>query len=65
MTSPSAEVGLRRGGQFMFPAKNRGGGMGLQDWWMFVVMAFVVSATSVPNMLLVMSHGASHTLLRL
>jgi threonine/homoserine/homoserine lactone efflux protein len=49
----------------MFLAKNRGGGMGLQDWWMFVVMAFVVSATSVPNMLLVMSHGACHTLLRL
>lgn len=32
--------------------------MGLQAWWIFVVMTFVVSATPGPNMLLVMSHGA-------
>ena len=32
--------------------------MGLQNWWIFVVMTFVVSATPGPNMLLVMSHGA-------
>ena len=39
--------------------------MSLQVWWMFVVVTFVVSATPGPNMLLVMSHGARHTLLRL
>ena len=32
--------------------------MDWQAWWIFVVMAFVVSATPGPNMLLVMSHGA-------
>ena len=32
--------------------------MGLQTWWLFVLMTFVVSATPGPNMLLVMSHGA-------
>jgi threonine/homoserine/homoserine lactone efflux protein len=32
--------------------------MGLQAWWIFVLMTFVVSATPGPNMLLVMSHGA-------
>jgi threonine/homoserine/homoserine lactone efflux protein len=32
--------------------------MGLQPWWMFVVMTFVGSATPGPNMLLVMSQGA-------
>lgn len=32
--------------------------MGLQAWWLFVVMTFVVSATPGPNMLLVMSHSA-------
>jgi threonine/homoserine/homoserine lactone efflux protein len=32
--------------------------MGLQAWWIFVVMTFFVSATPGPNMLLVMSHGA-------
>jgi threonine/homoserine/homoserine lactone efflux protein len=32
--------------------------MGLQAWWIFVMMTFVVSATPGPNMLLVMSHGA-------
>lgn len=32
--------------------------MGVQAWWLFVVMTFVVSATPGPNMLLVMSHGA-------
>lgn len=32
--------------------------MGLQTWWIFVLMTFVVSATPGPNMLLVMSHGA-------
>lgn len=32
--------------------------MGLQTWWLFVVMTFVVSATPGPNMLLVMSHAA-------
>jgi len=32
--------------------------MGLQAWWMFVVMTFLISATPGPNMLLVMSHGA-------
>lgn len=32
--------------------------MSLQAWWIFVVMAFLVSATPGPNMLLVMSHGA-------
>ncbi len=32
--------------------------MGLQAWWLFVGMTFVVSATPGPNMLLVMSHSA-------
>jgi len=32
--------------------------MGLQTWWIFVLMTFLVSATPGPNMLLVMSHGA-------
>lgn len=32
--------------------------MGLQAWWIFVAMTFVVSATPGPNMLLVMSQGA-------
>lgn len=32
--------------------------MSLQTWWLFVVMAFFVSATPGPNMLLVMSHAA-------
>lgn len=32
--------------------------MGLQTWWIFVGMTFVVSATPGPNMLLVMSHAA-------
>lgn len=32
--------------------------MNLHTWWMFVAMAFVVSATPGPNMLLVMSHSA-------
>jgi len=32
--------------------------MNLQTWWLFVAMAFVVSATPGPNMLLVMSHSA-------
>jgi threonine/homoserine/homoserine lactone efflux protein len=30
----------------------------LHTWWLFVAMAFVVSATPGPNMLLVMSHSA-------
>ena len=32
--------------------------MNLHTWWLFVAMAFVVSATPGPNMLLVMSHSA-------
>lgn len=32
--------------------------MGLQTWWIFVLMTFVVSATPGPNMLLVMSNSA-------
>jgi len=32
--------------------------MNLQTWWLFVLMAFVVSATPGPNMLLVMSCSA-------
>ena len=32
--------------------------MNLHNWWLFVAMAFVVSATPGPNMLLVMSHSA-------
>lgn len=32
--------------------------MTLHTWWLFVAMAFVVSATPGPNMLLVMSHSA-------
>jgi threonine/homoserine/homoserine lactone efflux protein len=32
--------------------------MNLHTWWLFVGMAFVVSATPGPNMLLVMSHSA-------
>lgn len=32
--------------------------MSLHTWWLFVVMAFFVSAAPGPNMLLVMSHGA-------
>lgn len=32
--------------------------MGLQAWWIFVVMTFMVSAMPGPNMLLVMSQGA-------
>jgi threonine/homoserine/homoserine lactone efflux protein len=30
----------------------------LHTWWLFVLMAFVVSATPGPNMLLVLSHSA-------
>ena len=32
--------------------------MNVHTWWLFVAMAFVVSATPGPNMLLVMSHSA-------
>jgi len=32
--------------------------MGLQAWWIFVVVTFVISATPGPNKLLVMSLGA-------
>jgi threonine/homoserine/homoserine lactone efflux protein len=32
--------------------------MSLQNWWLFVMMTFVVSATPGPNMLLVMSSSA-------
>ena len=32
--------------------------MNLQTWWLFLAMAFVVSATPGPNMLLVMNHAA-------
>lgn len=32
--------------------------MSLQTWWFFILMAFVVSATPGPNMLLVMSSSA-------
>lgn len=34
--------------------------MGLQTWWLFVMMTFVVSATPGPNMILVMSHSARY-----
>jgi threonine/homoserine/homoserine lactone efflux protein len=36
--------------------------MSMQTWWLFVMMAFVVSATPGPNMLLVMSVSARHGL---
>ncbi|MDO8320626.1 LysE family translocator [Rhodoferax sp.] len=32
--------------------------MSLQNWWLFVLMTFVVSATPGPNMLLVLSNSA-------
>src|ERR1700687_5901393 len=38
--------------------------MSLHTWWLFVATVFVISAIPGPNMLLVMTHSARHSLRR-
>lgn len=38
--------------------------MSLHTWWLFVATVFVVSAIPGPNMLVVMTHSAQHTMRR-